>query len=163
MAQKSGHSNANSGAKNTRAATYPLQSMLLEYSKRINNMLDKKEKSFLKQTIPIAAFIAGLCCFTPVVLVLFGLSTVSFAASLSDTLYGTYKWVFRGAGLAFLAISLWWYFYKVERICTLDEARKNHNKIINIILITLVIGIIAYILWLYLIVHYLGVFLDIWA
>jgi len=58
--------------------------------------LDNKQKSFLKKFVPAAAVIAGLCCFTPVILVFFGLSTVAFASSLSDTLYFGYRWGFFG-------------------------------------------------------------------
>jgi len=125
--------------------------------------LDKKQKSFLKKVIPATAFVAGLCCFTPIVLVLFGLSTVAFAASLSDLFYGTYKWAFRGAGLLFLGLTLFWYFYKKEKICTLDELKKRKRFVINFVLIALIIGIIAYILWLYVIVELIGLALGIWT
>jgi amino acid transporter len=125
-------------------------------------MFDQHQQSFLKKFIPLATFIAGLCCFTPIVLVLFGLGTVSIAASLADTLYGEYKWVFRGMGLLFLALSMWWYFYRVEKVCTWDEAIKKRNRIINFALIALIILVVSYVLWLYVVVHYIGVFLDIW-
>jgi len=49
--------------------------------------INKDEKKFITKIIPIAAIIGGLCCFTPVVLVLFGIRSIAFAASLSDTLY----------------------------------------------------------------------------
>lgn len=125
--------------------------------------LDKEQKSFLKKIIPVAAFIGGLCCFTPIVLVLFGISTVSFAASLSDTLYGTYKWAFRSVALLFLAIALYWYIYKKEKVCTIDELKKKRRKVINIILITIIGAALAYIIWLYVIVEIIGIFLGIWG
>jgi amino acid transporter len=125
-------------------------------------MLETQQKSFLKKFVPAAAFIAGLCCFTPIVLVLFGLGTVSAAASLSDTLYGQYKWAFRGLGLFFLLASVWWYFYKVEKVCSWDEAVKKRNRIINFALLALIIVVVVYVLWLYVILHYIGVFLNIW-
>ena len=124
--------------------------------------LDKEEKKFLKKIIPVGAVFAGLCCFAPVVLVLFGLSSVAFAASLSDTLYGTYKWAFRGAGLLFLILSLYWYIYKKEKVCTIDEFKKKKRKILNLVLITLISGILAYIVWLYVIVEWMGKVLGIW-
>jgi uncharacterized membrane protein len=34
---------------------------------------------------------ASLCCLSPLILVALGLSTVSFATSLADTLYDDYK------------------------------------------------------------------------
>ncbi len=126
-------------------------------------MLDTKQRSFLKKFVPTAAFIGGLCCFTPVVLVLLGISTVSFAASLSDTLYGQYRWAFRGTALAFLLASLWWYFYRVEKVCTWDEVKRKRNRIMNMVALTLIIGILAYVIWLYVIVEYAGILLSIWG
>ena len=117
----------------------------------------------MKKIIPVGAVFAGLCCFAPVVLVLFGLSSVAFAASLSDTLYGTYKWAFRGMGLLFLILSLYWYIYKKEKVCTIDEFKKKKRKILNLVLITLISGVLAYIVWLYVIVEWMGKALGIWG
>ncbi len=86
--------------------------------------MKEEKKSFLKRNVAIAAFLGGLCCFTPVVLVLLGLSTVSFAASLSDTLYYGYAWAFRSLALLFLVSSLFWYFYKYEKVSRLVEEQK---------------------------------------
>ena len=126
-------------------------------------ILDLNKKQFLKKNIPVVAFLAGLCCFTPIVLVLFGLSTVAFAASLADTLYGTYKWVFRGVGIVLLLASLSWYFYKKEGVCSLDAVKRKKTQIINFTLLTLSIAVIAYLVWLHVIVHLFGVILGIWA
>ena len=126
------------------------------------NKLSKKDKSFLKKFIPAAAFIGGLCCFTPIVLVLLGISSVSFAASLSDTLYYGHRWAFRGAALLFLGAALFWYFYKKEKICTLNELKRKRSRVINIIEIALIVGILAYIIWLYVIVEIIGIILGIW-
>ena len=125
--------------------------------------LDQEQKSFLKKIVPAAAFIGGLCCFTPVVLVLLGLATVSFAASLTDVLYFQYKWAFRGVALLFLSVALFWYFYKKEKICTLHALKKNRRKIVNFILLTLVIAVIAYMIWLYVVVEIVGILLGIWG
>ncbi|MBC8500530.1 MAG: hypothetical protein ISS25_03135 [Nanoarchaeota archaeon] len=125
-------------------------------------VVDEKEKSFLKKIIPVSAFIGGLCCFTPVVLVLFGLGTVAYGVSLANVFYGTYKWAFRGAALLFLFAGLFWYIYKKEEICTLDKLRKNKRKVVNLILITLIFGIIAYIIWLYVIVELIGIAMGLW-
>lgn len=119
-------------------------------------------KSILKVTgIPVV--VASLCCLTPVVIVLFGLGSVSLAASLADTLYGTYKWAFRIAGLALLILSLAWYLRREKGICTLDEAKKRWNEILNIVGITLAVGIVGYFLWLYVVVEYAGKLLHIWS
>lgn len=124
--------------------------------------ISQGQKSFLKKALPAAAFIGGLCCFTPIVLVLFGISTVSFAASLSDTLYGTYKWAFRGAAFLFLLAALFWYFYKKEKICTLDAFKQKRRKIMNTVLLAVIITILLYIIWLYVIVELIGAWLGIW-
>ncbi len=137
------------------------RSMVLDWC-MIETETSEKQNSFLKKVIPIAAFIGGLCCFAPVVLVLLGLSTVSFAASLTDILYGTYKWAFRGAALLFLFAALFWYFYKEEKVCTIDEFKKKRREVTNFILLTLILGIIAYILWLYVIVEIIGLILGVW-
>jgi|TARA_Y100000310_G_C20698427_1_gene827405 hypothetical protein len=125
--------------------------------------LDKEQKSFIKKIVPLVAFIAGLCCFTPIILVLFGLSSVAFAASLSDVLYYQYKWAFRGVALFLLALALFWYFYKLEKVCTFDELKKKRRKIINFTLLTLIIAVLSYIIWLYVIVEIVGIFLGIWG
>jgi len=125
--------------------------------------ISDKQKSFLKKIVPATAFIGGLCCFTPVILVLTGLGTVAFAASLSNILYGTYKWVFRGIALLFIAGALFWYFYKTEKICTLHAAKKKRREIINFALITLIIAVVAYIIWLYVIVEIMGIVFGIWG
>ena len=125
--------------------------------------LDSNQKSFLKKVIPALVFIGGLCCFTPIIMVLVFGSSIAFAASLSDTLYGTYKWVFRGVALSLLAIALWWYFYKVEKVCSWDEAVKKKNRIFNLALISVTLLIVGYALWLYVIVEYIGILLGIWG
>jgi hypothetical protein len=124
--------------------------------------LDANQKSFLKKIIPASAFIGGLCCFTPIVLVLLGLSSVSFAASLSDVLYYQYAWAFRGVALLLLLGAIGWYLYKKEGICTLDQVKRNRRKIINLVLIAVIIAVIVYIIWLYVIVELIGLGLGIW-
>ena len=124
--------------------------------------MDEKQKKFFKRVVPTMAFLGGLCCFTPIVLVLLGLSSVGFAASLADTLYGTYKWAFRGVALALLLAALGWYFYKKENVCSLDALKQKRRKVINMILITLLSAIVAYIIWLYVIVELIGKGLGIW-
>jgi len=121
-----------------------------------------KLKELLKITwLPVVG--ASLCCLSPVILVLLGLGSVSFAASLADTFYGENKWVFRIVGLLLLLLSVGWYFYKSKGICTLDAAKRQRNEIINTVVLTLIAGIIGYAVFLYVIVHYLGVWLRIWS
>ena len=121
-----------------------------------------KIKQLFKTTgIPVA--FASLCCLTPLFLVFFGLATVSFASSLANVLYGDYKWAFRALGLVLLAISMIIYFRKQKGICTLDEAKKRRREIINTTLLFLIVGVIGYVFFLYVIVHYAGVFLGVWT
>lgn len=106
--------------------------------------------------------IASLCCLTPVILVLFGLSTAAFAASLSDVLYGEYKWWFRLAGLVLLTASFVFYLRRSKGICTIDQAKKRRNEVINLAFIIFSVGAVGYILWLYVGVEFIGYVLGIW-
>lgn len=119
-----------------------------------------KKDIFKISSIPV--FVASLCCLSPVVLVLFGVGSVGFASSLADTLYGDYKWYFRIAGLVVMAIALIIYFKKSKGICTIDQAKRRRNEILNTIAITLIVGVFGYIFFLYVVVHYLGVWLNLW-
>lgn len=118
-------------------------------------------KKYLKITgLPV--LFASLCCFSPIVLVLFGVSTVAVASSFGDLLYGQYRWYFRLAGLIILGIALLVYFRK-RGVCTIDQVKRRRNEIINTVLIAVFISVLAYILWLYVILHYWGVFLGLWS
>ena len=105
--------------------------------------------------------IASLCCLSPIVLVLLGLATTTFAASLSDKLYYEYAWYFRLAGMVLLGASSVLYFRK-QGICTLDQAKRRRNEIINFLLLAIVIGVIGYIVFLYGILEVVGLLLGIW-
>ena len=118
-------------------------------------------KEILKlSSIPVV--LASLCCLSPIILVLLGISTVSFASSLSDTLYGEYKWVFRSIGLLALLFSLAYYLRRKKGICTIDDVKRRRNEIINYLALTLIAGILGYIFFLYVVVHYIGVWLSLW-
>ncbi len=120
-----------------------------------------KLKEVLKiSSIPV--LVASLCCLSPVILVLLGLSTVSFASSLADTLYGDYKWLFRAVGAIALLGSLVFYLRRQIGVCTFDEALKRRNEIINYVALTIVAGVLGYVFFLYVVVHYLGVWLALW-
>jgi len=118
-------------------------------------------KSILKITgIPV--LVASLYCLTPVIIVLFGLGSVSIAASLADTLYGTYAWAFRIAGLVLLALSIIWYLRREKGICTIDEAKRRRNEVLNVVGVVLTAGVVGYFVWLYVVVEYAGKWLSIW-
>lgn len=120
-----------------------------------------KLKEILKLTwLPVVG--ASLCCLSSVVIVLLGLSTVTFASSLADTLYGENKWIFRSVGLLLLVIALVLHFRK-KGVCTLDAAKRHQKEIINTVLVSLFAAVAGYIFFLYVVVHYAGVWLDLWA
>lgn len=122
-------------------------------------------KTFFKDTfkiISVPVVIASLCCLSPVILVFLGLGTAAFAGSLADTLYGQYKWYFRLAGLVLLAVSFVLYLRRSKGICTLDEAKKRRNEIINLALAAFIAAVLGYVIWLYVIVEYAGKLLTIW-
>jgi hypothetical protein len=104
----------------------------------------------------LAALVGGLCCLTPVVMVLLGLASISVAARLGNILYGDYHWEFRLAGLAFLVLALVVYFRR-RGICTLDQARRQSHRIINTSLMVLILSVGVYIFWTYVAVHRFGI------
>lgn len=119
-----------------------------------------KIKEALKITgIPVV--FASLCCLAPLVLVLLGVSTVAFGASLADNLYGNYRWAFRGLGALTLAASLFIYF-RSKGVCTIDQVKKRRKFVINTILTSLIVFIIGYIIFLYVVVEIFGVMVGIW-
>lgn len=101
-------------------------------------------------------FVGALCCLTPIVMVLLGLATISAANSWGNVLYGEYKWAFRAAAVVFLVLGLVVYFRR-RGICTLDDARRQRNRIINFSLLALIFGIGIYLFWNYIVLHYWGI------
>lgn len=124
----------------------------------INDSMQLKEL-FKLASLPV--LLASLCCLSPVILVLLGVSTVGFAASLADTFYGEYKWYFRLIGLLSL-IGAYVIYLRKQGVCTLDQAKRERNKIFNQVLTLLIVGIIGYVFFLYVVVHFIGVWLNIW-
>jgi hypothetical protein len=104
----------------------------------------------------LAALVGGLCCLTPVVLVLLALASISVAASLGNVLYGDYHWEFRLVAFVCLALALIVYFRR-RGICTLDQARLQRHRIINISLVVLISAVGIYIFWTYVAVHWFGI------
>lgn len=123
-------------------------------------MKNKIQELIKISSIPVV--LASLCCLSPVILVLLGVSTISFASSLSDTLYGEYKWIFRIVGLLALLLSLAYYLRRQKGICTIDDVIRRRNEVINYLALAIIVGVLGYIVFLYVVVHYLGVWLNIW-
>jgi len=55
------------------------------------------------------------------------------------------------------------YFRRAKGVCTFDEAVKRRNEIINTTIIALTVSVAGYFFFLYVVVHYIGVFLNLWA
>lgn len=107
-----------------------------------------------------SAVVASLCCLPSVVLVLFGLASVSTAAALSDRLYwGPMRYVLYAMSLALVAGGLVRYFRR-RGICTLDAARRERNRIRNTTLLVLIGGVLAYLVWNYVILDLIGIALG---
>lgn len=109
----------------------------------------------------IPVFIASLCCLSPIILLSLGVVSVSVAGELADVFYGTYKWVFRAVGLAALIIAFTFYIRR-QGVCTLDDVKKRRNEVLNKLALVLITGVLGYILFLYVIVEYVGKFLHVW-
>lgn len=127
----------------------------------MNTSYKERIKSSLKiSSIPV--IIASLCCLSPVILVSLGLASVSFASSLADTLYGEYKWYFRAVGVIALIISFTVYIRRQVGVCTIDEVIKRRNELLNRFMLALIFAVLGYVFFLYVVVHYIGVFLSLW-
>jgi uncharacterized membrane protein len=111
--------------------------------------------------ISLPVLFASLCCLAPLVLVLLGISTVAFGASLADNLYGNYRWGFRILGVLALAGSLFIYF-RSKGVCTIDQAKRRRKFLINTIFLSVVVFVIGYIVFLYVIVEAVGIPLGLW-
>lgn len=119
----------------------------------------KLKELFSLGGLPI--FIASLCCLAPIILVLFGISSIAFAASLTNILDGQFRWAFILAGLVTLVISLIIY-YRKKGICTIDQAVKYRNEIINKVLIVLIVTGVSYFIFFDIFLNYVGKILQIW-
>ena len=103
----------------------------------------------------LGGFIGALCCLTPIVLVLLGLASVSVAASLGNRLYGDYKWEFRLVALVFMVVALVLYFRR-RGICTLDDVKRQRNRVVNVTVLVLLAAVWVYIFGNYVVLHYWG-------
>ena len=104
-----------------------------------------------------SAVVASLCCLPSVVLVLFGLASVSTAAVLSDQLYwGPTRYVLYAVSITLAVAGLVVYFRR-RGICTLDAAKRQRNRIVNTTLIVLVGCVLTYLVWNYIILDLIGI------
>ncbi len=80
---------------------------------------------------------AILCCLSPVILFLLGLSTATEAIALGDRLYYGYAWYFRAAGLGFATVATVLYLRR-RRSCSVAGARRHWRSLLGIALATVV-------------------------
>ena len=123
------------------------------------------ERKSLIRIISGSAIIASMCCLPSVILVLFGLASVSSAAALFNSLYwgeDGYEW-FRPTMLIlaaiFVLIGLLIHF-RSRGICTLDQAKQARRKIVNTSLMVIIISYVSYLLLNYVILTEIGILLD---
>jgi hypothetical protein len=116
----------------------------------------------LWKVIASSTLIASMCCLPSVVLVMFGLATVSTGAALSNTLYwgdDGYAWfrpLMGGVAGMSVVIGLVMYF-RNQGICTLDAAKRSRRKIVNTSLLVLSITYALYLLFNYVILTEIGI------
>ena len=121
-------------------------------------------KSFIK-LISTSTIIASMCCLPSVVLVLFGLASVSSAAALSDTLYWGgegYEW-FRPTMLAIASLSVivgLIIYFRNRGICTFDDVKRQRRKVVNTSLLIVIIAYFSYLLFNYVILTEVGILLG---
>jgi len=131
----------------------------------MTEVTDDSDRRSLVAIIGIPALLASMCCLPSVVLVLFGLSTVTAAASLSDQLYwGLDGWSwYRPTLLIVSAIMLiigLIIYLRNRGICTLDDAVRNRRRVLNTILLVSVSSYLLYLLFNYVILTEIGILLG---
>ena len=123
------------------------------------------EKKSLIKIISGSAIIASMCCRPSVVLVMFGLASVSSAAALSNKLYwgedgfGWFRPTMLLLSLMFVVIGLVIHF-RNQGICTLDQVKRERRRVINTALFVLIISFLAYLVLNYVILTELGLLFD---
>tara|TARA_B100000700_G_C15004043_1_gene837673 strand:- start:1131 stop:1457 length:327 start_codon:yes stop_codon:yes gene_type:complete len=95
-------------------------------------------------------------------MVMFGLASVSTAAALSDTLYWGKDgyWWFRPTMYALAGILVTMglvSYFRNQGVCTLDDVKRERQKVINTSLLVLTITIVGYLIFNYVVLEILGI------
>jgi hypothetical protein len=116
------------------------------------------EARSLWKLIGASAFAASLCCVPSVVWVLFaGSSAIVAADQLSTDLYfGIVRWLLYLVALALAGAGLVIHFRR-EGICTLDDAKRERQRIVNTSLAVITAVIVLYLVWDYIILQLIGI------
>ena len=123
---------------------------------------EEKQEQKSWKIVASSSFIASLCCLPSVVLVMFGIASVSTGAAISDTLYwgeDGYSW-FRPLMLAIAAITVCVglvFKFRSQGICTIDQAKRERRKIINTSIVIILISYLSYLLLNYVILTEIGI------
>jgi len=134
----------------------------------MNNMGERRIGQDIKalwKYIGGSAFLASMCCFPSVVLVFFGLASVSSAAALSNDLYwgtngmGWFRPLLSAVSVLLVLVGLILYF-RSEGICTLDQAKKQRTRIVNTSLVVLILSTLIYLVFNYVVLTEVGIALD---
>ena len=103
------------------------------------------------------ALLASMCCFPSVLLVGLGLMTVSAGDALSNNLYfGPARWFLYGLTVVILGWGLYRHFQN-QGICTLDQAKRERKKIVNMVIIVFTSTFAIYFVWNFIILELAGI------
>lgn len=87
----------------------------------------------------LSGLVGMLCCVTPVVLVLFGLTTATTAVSLATQWYAKYAWPLRGIAVLLAGAGIMLHLRRLNA-CSLRGVRAN----LHFIAATVIVGVLAY-------------------
>ena len=124
--------------------------------------IDKENPRSLWKLVASSSIIASMCCLPSIVLVMFGIATVSTGAALSDTLYwgeDGYSW-FRPLMLLIASITVivgLVFYFRNQGICTIDQAKRQRRKIINTSILVIIISYLSYLILNYVILTEIGI------
>ncbi|RJU88563.1 MAG: hypothetical protein DWC02_01395 [Candidatus Poseidoniales archaeon] len=124
--------------------------------------VEEEQSRKLWKIVASSSIVASMCCLPSVVLVMFGIASVSTGAALSDTLYwgeDGYSW-FRPLMLTIAAITVCIglvFYFRSKGICTIDQAKRERRKIINTSILIIIISYLSYLLLNYVILTEIGI------
>ena len=120
--------------------------------------MEKEDRKPLATMVVVSAVTASMCCLPSVVWVMFaGSSAIVAADQLSNDLY--YSWVryaLYALSFTMLSIGLTVYF-RNRGICTLDDAKRERNRVANTTFAVFTITILAYLFWNFVILEIVGI------
>ena len=122
-----------------------------------NDMSEVQEVQSMWRWIMGSALLASMCCFPSVLLVGLGLMTVSAGDALSNNLYfGPARWFLYALTVVILGWGLYRHFQN-QGICTLDQAKRERKKIVNMVIIVFTSTFAIYFVWNFIILELAGI------